>query len=195
MSGRGLNLKYYTGKVSSDSDNQKSKSLGLKNLNNLRREFNFLNRISTWQKMTFKLDFYTMGTNIKCRNQWKIEKLSLSGNLFCIFPFCTKTINRQICGFRSVKSRSSLGQTRSRVKYFSWNYAIMAMTFGECNFYKYFTTMRNKILLLTIFHVSSQTLFEQGIFSSIPRTSPGWRYASSYPPQRNRSLILYCQGI
>ena len=86
MSGRGSNLKYYTGKVSSDSDNQKSKSLGLKNLNNLRREFNFLNRISTWQKMTFKLDFYTMGTNIKCRNQWKIEKLSLSGNLFCIFP-------------------------------------------------------------------------------------------------------------
>ena len=24
---------------------------------------------------------------IKCRNQWKIEKLSLSGNLFCILPF------------------------------------------------------------------------------------------------------------
>ena len=40
--------------------------------------------------MTFKLDFYTIGTNIKCRNQWKIEKLSLLslfGNLFCIFPF------------------------------------------------------------------------------------------------------------
>ena len=87
MSGRGLNLKYYTGKVSSDSDNQKSKSLGLKNWNNLRREFDFLSRVSTWQKMTFELDFYTMGTNIKCRNQWKIEKLSLYGNLFCIFPF------------------------------------------------------------------------------------------------------------
>ena len=86
MSGRGLNLKYYTGKVSSDSDNQKSKSLGLKNWNNLRREFDFLSRVSTWQKMTFELDFYAMGTNIKCRNQWKIEKLSLCGNLFCIFP-------------------------------------------------------------------------------------------------------------
>ena len=116
--------------------------------------------------------------------RWKITLL-----------FCTKTMNRQICGFHSVKSRSSLGQTRSRVKYFSWNYAIMAMTFGECNFFKYFTTMRNKILLLTIFHVSSQTVFEQGILSSIPRTSPGWRYASSYPPQRNSSLVEFNRMI
>ena len=36
--------------------------------------------------MTFKLDFYTIGTNIKRRSQWTIEKLSLSGNSFCIFP-------------------------------------------------------------------------------------------------------------
>ena len=121
--------------------------------------------------------------------RWKITLL-----------FCTKTMNRQICEFHSVKSRSFLGQTRSRVKYFfCWNYEIMAMTFGECNFFKYFTTMRNKILLLTIFHVSSQTLLEarkfhydvRGSLEAIPRTSPGWRYESSYESQRNRSLPIH----
>ena len=71
----------------------------------------------------------------------------------------------------------------------------MAMTFGECNFFKYFTTMRNKILLLTIFHVSSQTVPVKGSLEAIPRTSPGWRYASSYPPQRNSSLVEFNRMI
>ena len=49
-------------------------------------DFDFLGQAWFWSKTTFKLDFYAIGTNIKCRNQWKIEKLSFSGNLFCIFP-------------------------------------------------------------------------------------------------------------
>ena len=48
----------------------------LENLNNLGHEFDFLSRIWFWSQTTFIHDIYRVATNIKCRNEWKIEKLS-----------------------------------------------------------------------------------------------------------------------
>ena len=89
MFGRGLNLKYYTTIVSCTSDHWKIKSLRPKigitwDANSI---FLFHNHVWSWPKMTFQLDIRTIQTNITCRNLWKTEKMSLFGNLFCIFSF------------------------------------------------------------------------------------------------------------
>ena len=79
MSSRGLNLEYHATKVSCLSDYQKSKSFGLQNFYHFGQAFDFLDRMSSWSKLTFVLDINIIRNKIASSFQY--------GSLFCISQF------------------------------------------------------------------------------------------------------------
>ena len=62
--------------------------------------------------------------------------------------------------------------------------------FRNCYICKYFATMRKNILFLIFYQLIYRGFAAEAGLRSIPRISPGWKYESSYAPQRNLSTQL-----
>ena len=56
-----------------------------------------------------------------------------------------------------------------------------------CDMCKYFATMRKNISLFLFYQLVNRGFSAVPSLGTIPRTSPGWSYESSYAPQRNCS--------